>query len=111
MLAYQRFTPTIRIVCSGTALPAWRWLEHYARQIDTVEIDNSFIGRPRRGSIRQFTLLSSQFSVRIQVRFGVLASAFEFGRASNAEPGDSGPDVRTRTELDHELSSVNGRAL
>src|SRR6187431_1289935 len=78
MLAYQRFTPAIRIGCSATGLPASRWLEHYARHLDTVEIDNRFIGRPRRGSIRQFTLLTSHFSVRVQVRFrfGVRSSGF-----------------------------------
>jgi uncharacterized protein YecE (DUF72 family) len=58
MLAYQRFTPAIHIGCSGwqyrhwrgdfypAGLPASRWLEHYARHFDTVEINNSFYRLP-----------------------------------------------------------------
>ena len=58
MLAYQRFTPAVRVGCSGwqyrhwrgdsypAALPASRWLEHYAQRFDTVEINNSFYRLP-----------------------------------------------------------------
>jgi uncharacterized protein YecE (DUF72 family) len=58
MLPYQRVTPAVRIGCSGwqykhwrggfypSALPVSRWLEHYARHFDTVEINNSFYRLP-----------------------------------------------------------------
>jgi uncharacterized protein YecE (DUF72 family) len=55
----QQFsTPSIRIGCSGwqykhwrgsfypTSLPQSRWLEYYARQFDTVEINNTFYRLP-----------------------------------------------------------------
>jgi uncharacterized protein YecE (DUF72 family) len=58
MLAYQGFTPAVRVGCSGwqyrhwragfypATLPASRWLEHYAQHFDTVEINNSFYRLP-----------------------------------------------------------------
>jgi uncharacterized protein YecE (DUF72 family) len=58
MLAYQRFTPAVRVGCSGwqyrhwrgdfypATLPSSRWLEHYAQRFDTVEINNSFYRLP-----------------------------------------------------------------
>ena len=54
----QRFTPAIRIGCSGWQYRHWRgdfypvelsasrWLEHYAAKFDTVEINNTFYRLP-----------------------------------------------------------------
>jgi uncharacterized protein YecE (DUF72 family) len=58
MSAYQQFTSTVRVGCSGwqykhwrgdfypVDLPQARWFEHYAAQFDTVEINNSFYRLP-----------------------------------------------------------------
>jgi uncharacterized protein YecE (DUF72 family) len=54
----QRFSPSIRVGCSGWQYKHWRgdfypaglsqtaWLDHYARHFDTVEINNSFYRLP-----------------------------------------------------------------
>src|SRR5687767_14941885 len=54
----QRFTPAIRVGCSGWQYKHWRgdfypaelapsrWLEHYAARFDTVEINNTFYRLP-----------------------------------------------------------------
>lgn len=58
MPAHQQLTSGIRIGCSGWQYPHWRgrfypaelpasrWLEYYARQFDTVEINNTFYRLP-----------------------------------------------------------------
>jgi len=55
----------------------------------------------------QFTLLGSGFSVRVQVRFGVLGSVFGVRehRTSNREPWTS--NVEPGTEHEHEPRSEN----
>jgi uncharacterized protein YecE (DUF72 family) len=58
MSVSQQFIPSVRVGCSGwqykhwrgdfypAELPASRWLEHYSRCFDTVEINNSFYRLP-----------------------------------------------------------------
>jgi uncharacterized protein YecE (DUF72 family) len=62
----QRVSPSIRIGCSGwlyrhwrgdfypADLPASRWLDHYARQFDTVEINNTFYRLPEASTFAEW---------------------------------------------------------
>lgn len=79
----MEYRPRLLIGCSGWQyrhwrggfypddLPMSRWLEHYARQFDTVEVNNSFYRLPEAGTFARWRL-----RVPMRFTFAVKASRY-----------------------------------
>ena len=91
----QRFTPSVRVGCSGWQYKHWRgdfypaelsaarWLEHYAARFDTVEINNSFYRLPTAATFASWRQRAPRGFL-----YAVKASRFLTHMKKLKEPGD-----------------------